>query len=262
MLPTLNIIRIINTFLYYAIISLGFYSYYIVKQDGPEYEPTVSVIIPVHNDVEDIYNVINSHITTTYPHDKLEIFIANDSSSNKLVEEVKRAIMDFPHVYIQHMIIMKNGEKRHAFKKAFDESTGEVIVRCDGGTYVEKDSLGNLVRHLKEPEICCVTGVIRIKNWNKNLLTRIQSFRYNCGFQQLYSFSNLLTHARCFSAYNRSIIEGYISNRGNTNRSLSEDRDLAQFIIENGFKMYFVKDAFCYTEAPDTWSSYLKHRVL
>ena len=189
------------------------------------------------------------------------MLIANNSSSNKSVEEVKRAIMDFPHVYIRHLIYKKNGEKMEAFKKAFDESTGEVIVWCDGDTYVEKYSLGKLVRHFKDPVIGSVTGFIRIKNWNTNLLTMIQSVRYNCGFQQLYSFHNLLRSIYClprgFSAYKRSIVESFFTNRSNIKPTLSEDRHLAQLILENGYKMYFDKDALCYTEVPDTWRRYI-----
>ena len=263
-LPQSNYYSKISTVVYFVGIGSGLYGYFFRHKPKPDYEPYVSVIIPVYNGEKDIYNIIKSHVETDYPHDKLEILIANDESEDRTVNEVRRAIIDFPNVYIRHLRYEKNGGKRQVIRKAFDESTGEVIVRCDADTYLDKDSIGKLVSHLKDREIGGVTGFTRVKNWKTNIVTKIQRVRYNYAYQQLYSFHNLLGSIYClpgcFSAYCRSAIEPFIVQWGETKPTLSEDRHMAHLLLENGYKTLFVKDALSYTDVPDTWKSYLKQQ--
>ena len=264
-MPELNYYSKLNTIVYVVVIFGGLYSFYRHATPPPRYQPYVSVIIPVYNGEKDIYGVIKNHVQSDYPKEKLEIIIANDGSYDKTVQEIRRAIMDFPGTYVKHLAYRKNGGKRTVLRKALSEATGEVIVRCDADTYVRKDSLRLLVSHLKDGRVGGVTGRTYVKNDDDNIITKMQYVRYNYGFQQLYPFHNLLGSVfclpGCFSAYNREAIEQVVDEWASTKPSLSEDRHLCHLLLEKGYKPKYVKDAACDTVVPNTLKGYVRQQA-
>jgi hyaluronan synthase len=264
-IPELNYYSKLNTVVYVVVILGGLYSYHRKTESPSEYQPYVSVIIPVYNGEKDIYSVIKSHVQSNYPKDKLEIIIANDGSYDNTVHEIRRAIMDFPDTYVKHLPYSKNDGKRKVIRKALSETTGEIIVRCDADTYVRKDSIGKLVSHLKDGRVGGVTGRTYVKNKDNNIITKMQYVRYNYGFQQLYPFHNLLGSVfclpGCFSAYNRKAIEEIIDDWASTKPSLSEDRHLCHMLLENGYSPKYVKDAACDTVVPNTLKGYVNQQT-
>lgn len=264
--PGLNYYSRLNTVIYFTVIAAGLYSYhYRRSQPYPDYEPYVSVIIPVYNGESMIYDVVKQHLETDYPFDKLEVIIANDGSVDDTVDEIRRAIIDFPYVYIKHLNYPENGGKRAAIWRAFQESTGEVIVRGDADTFIDRGSLRKIVTPLQEPEIKGVTGRIYVKNEKTSHLTKIQKVRYNYAFQQLYPFQNLLGSLLClpgcFSAYSRSAIEPFMKAWAETKPGLSEDRQLAHLLLENGHRTMFVKEAVCHTRVPEDLRGYIRQQL-
>ncbi len=185
-LPQSNYYSKINTVVYFVVIGSGLYGYFFRNNPKSDYEPYVSVIIPVYNGEKEIYNVIKSHVETDYPHDKLEILIANDGSKDRTVNEVRRAIMDFPNVYIRHLRYKKNGGKRQVIRKAFDESTGEVIVRCDADTYL--DNAAAYREELNELDGWIRDQVALIPLENRELVTDHMVFGY---FVEEYGFTQI-----------------------------------------------------------------------
>lgn len=264
-MPDLNYYSKLNTVIYGVVIIAGLYSYYRHAPPNPQYQPHVSVIIPVYNGEKHIYDVIKSHVKSDYPKDKLEILIANDGSKDNTVQEIRRAIIDFPDTYIRHLSYPKNGGKRTVIRKAVSEATGEAVVRCDADTFVRKDSIGLLVSHLKDGQVGGVTGRTYVKNEDDNLITKMQKVRYNYGFQQLYPFHNLLGNVfclpGCFSAYSKDALEQVIDDWASTKPSLSEDRHLCHMLLERGYKPKYVKNAACDTVVPNTLLGYVEQQV-
>ena len=264
-MPDLNYYSKLNTLIYGTVIIAGLYSYYRHATPPPQYQPYVSVIIPVYNGEKYIYDVIKSHVQSDYPKEKLEILIANDGSKDNTIQEIRRAILDFPDVYIRHLSYPKNGGKRTVIRKAVGEATGEVLVRCDADTFVRKDSIGLLVSHLEDGRIGGVTGRTYVKNEDENLITKMQKVRYNYGFQQLYPFHNLLGNVfclpGCFSAYSRDAIEQVVDDWASTKPSLSEDRHLCHMLLERGYTPKYIKDAACDTVVPNTLKGYVEQQV-
>ncbi len=57
--------------------------------------PSVSILIPAHNEEKVILKTINSMLNLNYPSDKLEIIVINDNST----DNTKNILID---IYIQH----------------------------------------------------------------------------------------------------------------------------------------------------------------
>jgi cellulose synthase/poly-beta-1,6-N-acetylglucosamine synthase-like glycosyltransferase len=264
--PNLNYYSKLNTAIYFIVIVGGIYSYHFYKHPAKGgFEPYVSIIIPIYNNGEQIYQVIRSHLKSDYPKDKLELIIANDGSTDGTTNEIRRAIMDFPHTYIKHLYYPQNQGKRKIIQAAFHESTGRILVRADSDTTLEEDSIRRIVEPLQDPETKGVTGRVYVQNHTGNLWTRIQKVRYNYAFQQLYSFQNLLGSILClpgcFSAYSRDALELLIDCWAETKPTLSEDRQMTHLLLENGYKTVFVKQAICHTKVPNSFKGYTSQQL-
>lgn len=89
-----------NKFLYlYSIIAATFllsrYIFGIFYRNvpiNPNYEPGVSIIIPVFNEEEWIHRTILSCINQYYPVDKLEVIVVDDYSTDRTEEKAKEMI--------------------------------------------------------------------------------------------------------------------------------------------------------------------------
>ena len=264
--PNLNYYSKLNTVIYFTVIIGGIYSYHYYSHPTWEgFEPYVSVIIPIYNNGEQIYQVIKSHLRSDYPKDRVEIIIANDGSTDSTTNEIRRAIMDFPYAYIKHLYYPRNQGKRKIIQAAFHESTGSILVRADSDTTLEEDSLRRIVEPLQYSKTKGVTGRVYVQNHTGNLWTRIQKVRYNYAFQQLYSFQNLLGSILClpgcFSAYSREALEPLIDVWAETKPTLSEDRQMTHLLLENGYKTVFVKQAICHTTVPDSFKGYTSQQL-
>ena len=64
--------------------------------------PTVSVLIPMHNEELVLKHVIESLLECDYDHDKLEIIAINDHSQDKTAEMLNQYFMQYPIVRPYH----------------------------------------------------------------------------------------------------------------------------------------------------------------
>src|SRR5258708_31823796 len=56
----------------------------------PQDDPFISIIIPVHNEAQKIAPKLGDCLELLYPHDRLEILVASDGSTDRTEEIVRR----------------------------------------------------------------------------------------------------------------------------------------------------------------------------
>lgn len=120
--------------------------------------PFVSVIMPVRNEGDFIARSLGAVLAQDYPHEQLEIFVADGMStdnSRQLIERLAAAtdipvsIVDNPGLFVPH-----------GFNAAFRRSRGEIIVRVDGHCEIASDYITRCVQHLQAGEAAGVGGPI------------------------------------------------------------------------------------------------------
>ena len=123
-----------------------------------ENPPFVSVVMPVRNEADFIERSLQAVLTQTYPHDLMEIVVADGLSTDetrllignlKLTTDIPIKIVDNP-----------KGIAPTGLNAAIARTKGEIIVRVDGHCEIASDYVSNCVRHLQKGEAEAVGGPI------------------------------------------------------------------------------------------------------
>jgi cellulose synthase/poly-beta-1,6-N-acetylglucosamine synthase-like glycosyltransferase len=120
--------------------------------------PTISMIIPVHNEAVRLDRKIANTRTLDYPADRLEVLFVSDGSTDGTVDLIKRhlgpgmALVELP----------QRGGKAAALNAGLARATGAIIVFTDASIALAPDSLRAIVRPFGDPRVGCVSGEDRI----------------------------------------------------------------------------------------------------
>lgn len=120
--------------------------------------PFVSVVMPVRNEADFIERSLQAVLAQTYPHDWLEIIVADGCSTDATVDLIEK-IKSVSDISIS---IVENPERiaPTGLNRAIAAAKGEIIVRVDGHCEIEPEYVENCVRHLRAGEAESVGGPI------------------------------------------------------------------------------------------------------
>jgi cellulose synthase/poly-beta-1,6-N-acetylglucosamine synthase-like glycosyltransferase len=116
--------------------------------------PSVTVIIPAHNEERWIERKIENTLALDYPQERMRILIASDGSTDRTVEIAQRyatesvEVVDFPE---------RTG-KIATVDRSIRRASGEIVLITDATAMLDRDSLSLLVPHFQDPEVGCVAG--------------------------------------------------------------------------------------------------------
>jgi cellulose synthase/poly-beta-1,6-N-acetylglucosamine synthase-like glycosyltransferase len=122
------------------------------------HRPSVSIIIPAHNEESVIDKKIQNCLSLDYPGNKLEIIVASDCSSDKTVEIATRSkdvlVLDY----------RERSGKTGVINKSASRAGGEILILTDSNTMFEKNSISRMVAYYRDPRIGAVCGHVRLFN--------------------------------------------------------------------------------------------------
>jgi len=130
--------------------------------------PEISIIMAVHNEEKIIEKKIESVFKSGYPLEKLNFYIGSDASDDSTDQIIKKLATLFPSIKFEPF--QERVGKARIINKLADSSKDEVLIFTDAHAIFEKDSIINLVKHFKNPEIRVVGG--RMQN-SKEILGNI-----------------------------------------------------------------------------------------
>ncbi|MCA9886493.1 MAG: glycosyltransferase family 2 protein, partial [Anaerolineae bacterium] len=109
--------------------------------------PFVSVIMPIRNEEKYIRRSLGAVLCQDYPHDRLEVILADGISSDRTREFI--AELQNKHSDVQ-VLIIDNPEQTvpYGFNYALNASQGDIVVRVDGHTIVDPDYVSQVVELL------------------------------------------------------------------------------------------------------------------
>ncbi len=230
---------------------------------------SVSVIIPVFNEDPSILSAcLDALLKQTY--DNFEIIVVDDGSVNRELLQQK-IYSRYQSDKVRVILAYRNIGKRHVQKIGFDIAKGDLIVTLDSDTILHSvTSLNEIAKRFADSKIGALTGDVRVENKNKNLLTKLISYRYWTAFHQERAaqsyFSVLMCCSGPFSAYRRSIIEEvkdqYVSQRFlGKPCTFGDDRHLTNLVLERGHDVVFDNQAVAHTYVPDTVAQYIRQQI-
>ena len=125
-----------------------------------EIEPTVSLIVPAHDEEDVIEARVQNLLELDYPADKLELVVASDASSDRTDELVEGFAAAHDHV---RLLRCERGGKLPALNRGVRETDSEVIAFGDANATWAPDALRKLVRNFADPDVAYVCGQVRFQ---------------------------------------------------------------------------------------------------
>lgn len=211
----------------------GFRKSLSLKKDSSNSIPKVSVIVAAKNEEQNIADCIRALSRLNYPHDRLEIILVNDNSSDKTFQVMSDETKSFDFFKVINSRKSPEGNlkgKANAIDTAIEQSTGDIIVSTDADCKVPPGWVSETVRYFsKETEMVCGFTFI---STDKSLFAKVQCIDWmylltlasaSCGLNQIMScIGNNLSFTK--SAYEK--VGGYSS----INFSVTEDLALMRKI--------------------------------
>lgn len=172
------------------IVTFGFYGSVLVyfgrkrritheNANEPSYEPTISVIIPTHNEEKVIDARIKNLLSVDYPMEKMEIIFVDDSddSTPELIEGYSQA-----NSAIRLIRFSQRMGYTPSVVAGCKASKGDIIILAETSSLMHQDTIRRLVNDFSDPSIGAVTGQDLILNATEEV------GRSEQGYQRVYNY--------------------------------------------------------------------------
>jgi cellulose synthase/poly-beta-1,6-N-acetylglucosamine synthase-like glycosyltransferase len=231
-----SLLLCLTTYLFYPI-ALIILSYIFGKRPNKShFLPSISIIISAYNEENDIFKKINNTLELDYPHDKIEILIGSDGSSDK----TPKILSEYQHKNITTYIFEENRGKTAVQNDLVKSAKGEILVFTDAASFLPRESLLNLVRNFADGDVGCVAGKMRFIDTDSNITTQSQGiyWRYEVKLRELESSLGSLigvdgplyaVRATSYIPLEHNIISDFIT---------------PLLVLEQGKKVYLEPEAF------------------
>jgi len=238
-------------------------------QTCDDFEPNVTVIIPMFNEGEAIKETLTSLLASEYPKSKLEIVVVDDCSTDASYD-LARDIARHSGGQLKVIRNRKNLGKRRSINRAVANSTSEIIVSVDSDVVVDPTAIKELTRRFVDPRIAAVGGWVDVRNKHDNWLTRMQTIKYWYGYFFLknleWGFRRVMCLSGCLTAYRRHVLvelEPVLEQRSILGVSIKygEDRFLTRQIIKAGYLTTMTHAARCRTFVPNNLPEYFSQQL-
>ena len=178
---------------------------------------SISLIIPVYNSSETLYDCLRSVYNSTYPNQLIEIILVNNKSNDDSFMKYQKCQEKFPELSVQWL----NAEqgKSKALNMALFNAEGKYIIHIDSDGLLESDALMNMViRFENNEDVHCMTGAILVnpekidetKGHFRRLFHKCEFFEYAQAFLAGRNFqselNSVFTLSGAFSAFRKSTI--------------------------------------------------------
>ena len=121
--------------------------------------PSVSVIVPAHDEEDVIATRVENLLALDYPREQLEIVVASDGSTDHTNEIVESLSQDGR----LRLLACDRAGKLPALNRAVRETDSEIVAFSDANATWASDALRKLVRSFADPNVGYVCGQVRFQ---------------------------------------------------------------------------------------------------
>jgi len=227
------------------------------------YQPTVSILIPAHNEERVIGRLLQRLTELLYPKDKTQVIVIDDASTDSTGKIADEYSEKYSYITALHRNKREGGRgKAPALNAGFKCSHGEIIICFDADYYPQRDILEKLTREFADPKVGAVQGRVMVLNEPQNVVTRLVALEriggYRIDQEARDSLGLIPQFGGTVGGFRRSLLE----QLGGWDESvLAEDTDLTFSVYLKGYKVRYVNDAESYEEAVENWHDYRKTEI-
>jgi cellulose synthase/poly-beta-1,6-N-acetylglucosamine synthase-like glycosyltransferase len=230
---------------------------------------TVSIIIPVRNEEENIGDCLSDLVNQDYPPLLLNVIVVNDHSTDLTEERVSGFIQSHPFMDLRVIQTKASGSqafKKHSIRSGVDVSSGDLIITTDADTRLNTGWISSIVDfyELKKPKM--IIGPVAFHE-ETSTFQRLQSMEFfglmaatagscNMGFPLMCNGANL--------AFERKAYLETIDSVDDLRYPSGDDLFLMMKIRKRygtkSIKYLFAEEAMVFTKAKKTLREFFSQR--
>jgi len=218
-----------------------------------DFVPTVTIQLPVYNELHVVKRLLESVVQLDYPKDKVEVQVLDDSD-DETVEIIANKIKELEHLGwdIKHVRRPERiGFKAGALAYGMEISEGEFIAVFDADFMPNSDFLKKTVPHFRDKTIGVVQTRWEHSNKDYSFLTEMQALALDGHFIVEQSGRNMSGHFMNFNGtaglWRRTCID---EAGGWQSDTLTEDLDLSYRAQLKGWDFKYLVDVTTPSELP------------
>lgn len=231
--------------------------------DLPDPAPFLSVLVPAHNEALVIEGTVRALVEQTYPHDRYEIIVVNDGSTDETGAILTRLSAEFTQLVVHDVPPGEGGRgKSRTLNVGLRRARGSVIAVFDADNTAEPDCLRRLVSCLlADPTLVAVNGKIRTRNADATWLTRFVNLEF-IYFQWLFQAGRWFWfRLSLLMGTNYVIYRNALELLGNFDESsLVDDTEMSLRIFRGRRRIRWVPFAVAWEQEPQALRAWLKQR--
>jgi cellulose synthase/poly-beta-1,6-N-acetylglucosamine synthase-like glycosyltransferase len=113
--------------------------------------PMVSILLSAFNEEDVIAEKIRSVFHTRYPHDRFELIIGSDHSTDRTADIVRELQQEFPSIRFTDFPIRQG--KPNVINRLVGDAAGEILVLTDANVMFDENTLPNILAPFADPAI-------------------------------------------------------------------------------------------------------------
>ncbi len=215
--------------------------------------PTVTVQLPVFNELYVVERLIDAVCAIEYPKERLEIQVLDDSTDEtvkvvaRTVEAYQALGFDIKHIHR----VDRSGYKAGALKNGLAQARGEFVAIFDADFVPNPDFLVKTIPHFANPKIGLVQTRWEHLNSEYSLLTRTQALALDGHFVMEQNVRNQAGFFINFNGTGGIWRADAIRDAGNwQSDTLTEDLDLSYRAQLRGWQFVYLNDVTSPAELP------------
>lgn len=216
--------------------------------------PTVTIMIPMHNEEAVLHNVIEALLKCDYDRDKFEIIAIDDHSEDKTPEILDEYHLKYPFIKVIHRRGEGERGKPVGLNDALKIASGEVVIVFDADYRPSSNMVKKLASAFRDRKVGAVMGRVIPVNARNNMLTVLLNLERSGGYQvdqqARYNLKLLPQYGGTVGGFRKSFM---IATGGFDTKVLAEDTELTYRLYTEGWTVVYDNSAECYEESPESW---------
>ncbi len=216
-------------------------------------EPRVTFLITAYNEEKNIRAKLEQTLSLDYPHEKLEIMVASDGSTDR----TDAIVREFSDRGVRLVRVEGRVGKTETQNQAVKQASGEIVIFSDATTRYEHSAIRHLVRNYADPSVGAVSG--RYEYFNPTGASigvgSILFWKYENLIKRLQTDIKTITGCcGCIYSVRRS---AYVPLPADIISDLVEPLK----VVEQGYRIVFEADAIAFEETTEQTQEEFRMRV-
>jgi biofilm PGA synthesis N-glycosyltransferase PgaC len=216
-------------------------------------EPSVSIVISVFNEEAVMPAKLENLARLKYPHEKLEILIGSDGSTDRTNEIIRGA----PGVRL--MAFEERRGKAVVLNELVPIARGEVVVFSDANTMYEPDTVARLVRHFSLADVGAVCGELVLRSAPQKSGAKGETSYWNYENQLKRWESNIRTILGASGGV--YAIRKRLYHPLPTKKPIVDDFLIPMYIVRKGYRVHYESEALAFEEPAETIADEFHRKV-